>query len=512
MSKTSNEYATTKDGYVTPNAKLFWNPGNPNLHWGFEGLAGMNGKRYLYYPPMNFYTNDDGTVRAFGQDSLPVTNVRGKNYIELMVPGKDSTATWYTGHGMYTVKNHLRIPVGETKPYIPPPPAPEPTVTDSISTKIPEPEPAPQPDPKPIVKPDTIVRQKPVPIPPDKREGLVKVVDGKPYYELPGDPKEIEEIIESIIGGGGIEEGESVVYEDVPPSPPTPSDDEKEQTGSQQNISAIPPIKKQQSTNRETEGVPADPDNEGVYMYKYPHRNVHIYQISPELAHLVRQQIGNSSDRVYYKYSNVQLRNLPNGELNDTTYHDIFRIHPSESDWIKFQDGNDVAHSRLTQTAEASIGRGYHTDADKVVLMNEPWYTTYGFGVQKQTSLEIDPNTGLYFVRWPKRMGDDTGKRIQHVIHTKGHNYYPSGDMIKDANGNLHEVYDDMIYGGNKTMLTSAPLSTHMTTYPWREVVKQQQELQQNDSNIIKRGVDTIKELFGIKKFGGKINYLNYFK
>lgn len=64
--KGNTHYATTSDGYVTPNAKLFWNPGNPNLHWGFEGLAGMNGKRYLHYPAMNFYTNEDGTVRAFG--------------------------------------------------------------------------------------------------------------------------------------------------------------------------------------------------------------------------------------------------------------------------------------------------------------------------------------------------------------------------------------------------------------------------------------------------------------
>jgi hypothetical protein len=66
MSKKVNRYATTKDGYVTPDASLFWNPGDPNLHWGFEGLSGINGKRYLHYPTMNFYTNEDGTVRAFG--------------------------------------------------------------------------------------------------------------------------------------------------------------------------------------------------------------------------------------------------------------------------------------------------------------------------------------------------------------------------------------------------------------------------------------------------------------
>lgn len=492
-------------GFTPIDGKLpHWNPGNPNLHWGFEEVGGIDGKRYLHYPEANFYVNENGTVRAFGQESIPIVNRRGKNYIEVMVPGADSTKTWWTGNDYYTVKNHYRFPVGDTIRYVAPI-KPKPIEEE----ERPESKPETKPEAKPEIKPE----QKPVPIPPELTEGLVKVIEGKPYYELPGDPKEIEEIIESIIEEGGIKEGEPVIYEDVPPAPPPspPSSGSEEQISSQQSKSVIPPIKKQYSTNREKEGVQADPDNEGVYMYKYPHRNVHIYQISPQLAHLVRQRIGNPNDRTEYKYSNVQLRNLPNGELNDTTYHDIFRIHPSESDWIKFWDGNDVAHSSLTQTAEASISRGYHTDADKVVLMNEPWYTTNGFGIQKQTSLEIDPKTGLYFVRWPKRTFTDTGNRRQSVIYTKGTDYYPSSDLIKDTDGNLHKFYDDVTYGAGKTVITSAPLSTHMTTYPWKDVVKQQQELQQNDSNIIKRGVDTIKGLFGIKKSGGKINYLNIF-
>jgi hypothetical protein len=129
-------------------------------HWGPEEAAGLKNKRYLYYPPMNFYTNDDGTVRAFGQDSIPVTKVRGKNYIELMVPGKDSTATWYTGHGMYTVKNHLRIPIGETMEYVAPPVLqPKPEQTEESQKTIEE-------DAKPVTikpKPKTTPIKQPVP-------------------------------------------------------------------------------------------------------------------------------------------------------------------------------------------------------------------------------------------------------------------------------------------------------------------------------------------------------------
>ena len=109
-------------GFTPINGKLpHWNPGNPNLYWGFEEVAGIDGKRYLHYPEANFYVNGDGTVRAFGQDSIPIVNRRGKNYIEVMVPGADSTNTWWTGNKYHTVKNHYRFPVGDTIRYVEPP-------------------------------------------------------------------------------------------------------------------------------------------------------------------------------------------------------------------------------------------------------------------------------------------------------------------------------------------------------------------------------------------------------
>jgi hypothetical protein len=67
--KTHNGYGVVYDnqGYVPVDSRLpFWNPGNPNLSWGPEGISGINGKRYLYYPASNFYVNEDGTVKAFG--------------------------------------------------------------------------------------------------------------------------------------------------------------------------------------------------------------------------------------------------------------------------------------------------------------------------------------------------------------------------------------------------------------------------------------------------------------
>lgn len=120
MSKKVNGYATTKDGYVTPDASLFWNPGNPNLHWGLEGLSGINGKRYLHYPAMNFYVNEDGTVRAFGQDRIPIISKNGKNYIEIIAPSGNETSSWSTGHGIHTVQNYARIPIENTTKYIVP--------------------------------------------------------------------------------------------------------------------------------------------------------------------------------------------------------------------------------------------------------------------------------------------------------------------------------------------------------------------------------------------------------
>lgn len=159
--KGNTHYATTSDGYVTPNAKLFWNPGNPNLHWGFEGLAGMNGKRYLHYPAMNFYTNEDGTVRAFGQESIPIISKHGKNYIEIMAPSGKEYSSWHTGNnGMYTVQNYARIPIGETMEYVAPPVLqPKPEQTEESQKTIEE-------DAKPVTikpKPKTTPIKQPVP-------------------------------------------------------------------------------------------------------------------------------------------------------------------------------------------------------------------------------------------------------------------------------------------------------------------------------------------------------------
>lgn len=149
------------NGFTPINGRLpHWNPGNPNLYWGLEKVAGIDGKRYLHYPKANFYVNEDGTVRAFGQESIPIVNRGGKNYIEVMVPGADSTNTWWTGNEYYTVKNHYRFPVGDTTRYVAPPVLqPKPEQTEESQKTIEE-------DAKPVTikpKPKTTPIKQPVP-------------------------------------------------------------------------------------------------------------------------------------------------------------------------------------------------------------------------------------------------------------------------------------------------------------------------------------------------------------
>lgn len=158
-------YVRTDDkGYVPIDGpQPHWNPGNPNLSWGDEGFSGIDNKRYLYYPKMDFYTNEDGTIKAFG-GNYPIVRKRGINYIDVPVSGKNSTSTWNTGnYGMYTVNNYYRIRVGNTTPYVEPP-KPEPIIKESVTldSTITEPVKEVVPTPKPVLKPKPKPKPKPI--------------------------------------------------------------------------------------------------------------------------------------------------------------------------------------------------------------------------------------------------------------------------------------------------------------------------------------------------------------
>ena len=189
---------TTEDSqFVAVDAKVpKWGAYAPNgPHWGLEGVSGMNGKRYLHYrEKQNFYVNEDGTVRAYGYESLPIVNRYGTDYIEIPATGKDSTSTWRTNSwgDTHTVQNFHRIPVGKTAQYTPPPPPPIPQDTTitvvpppvPIDTIIPTPAPPPtsidtvipkpKPEPKPKPKPKTEPKPEPEPWPSIEVTGLEK--------------------------------------------------------------------------------------------------------------------------------------------------------------------------------------------------------------------------------------------------------------------------------------------------------------------------------------------------
>ena len=284
------------NGFTPIDGKLpHWNPGNPNLYWGFEQVAGIDGKRYLHYPKANFYVNEDGTVRAFGQESIPIVNRGGKNYIEVMVPGADSTNTWWTGNEYYTVKNHYRFPVGDTTRYVAPPVLQPKHEQTEEKQQITENDAKPViTKPKPASKPKPTLVKKPIPIPDDMKKGLVKVEGGIPQYELEGDPEEIARLIEEYMKTNTTESGN--VYIDTPTTS-THTDTKDQQQNNVSDSTTNPVQTDKEDIYFKTESARTLPTvnvkagDEGSYLYKYPHRRVNIYKVSPELAKYVQDKL-----------------------------------------------------------------------------------------------------------------------------------------------------------------------------------------------------------------------------
>lgn len=194
----ANKYdGNTEDSqFVAVDADLpAWGHYPHGPHWGLEGVTGINGNRYLHYPKQNFYVNEDGTVRAYGYESLPIVNRYGTDYIE--IPNGSFVRRTNSWGDTITVRNHYRIPVGDTKLYIKPtpPPVPVDTVTPDpvppvpIDTIIPTPVPPPPP-PKPIVTPTPTPPPKPKPKPepePQPSEEMKKLLGNIPSSGLEKD-------------------------------------------------------------------------------------------------------------------------------------------------------------------------------------------------------------------------------------------------------------------------------------------------------------------------------------
>lgn len=520
--KTYNGYWIEQDnqGYVPVDSRLpFWNPGNPNLSWGLEGISGINGKRYLHYPTSNFYVNEDGTVRAFRQQSIPIINIRGKNYIEVPVSGDKATSTWDTGSGTHTVQNYYRIPVGTTTKYVEPPVLqPKSQKVEKVETKptqtnaqlVPKKQSTTQ------VKGKSELKKKPIPIPEDMKKGLAKVVDGVPHYEIEGDTEEIVKLIEEYMKNNTTQSDN--VYIDTP----TKSNhaDTKDQQQDNASKSTTDQVQKDEDdvyfrteSTRTLPTVNVKEGDEGAYLYKYPHRSVNIYKVSPELAKYVQDNLSNNtqsqgSELKNFMYSTVPLQNLPNGELNDTVFHDVFTI-SSNSHYFKYFKDN-VTHHIIRQYAHDAVGNGYHTDENKPVTLIDD------LGMIRENEIPIDDNK--VFV--PQYYLYDGTPWKYHAYYLPYTDYKQSKeykqqwsekwmpeDFATDIHGKKHWMgYPVSNYDYFHDQLRNlVPIQSYQAVKDSLDQVNHSRP--QNDTS----GVGGFfKRLIGKNSYGGKLNYLNF--
>lgn len=524
--KTHNGYGVIYDnkGFVPVDSRLpHWNPGNPNLSWGPEGISGIKGKRYLYYPASNFYVNEDGTVKAFGKESIPIVSKHGTNYIDVPASGDKATSTWDTGHGIYTVQNYYRIPIGTTTKYVEPPVLqPKPKQTEEIQKTV-------EKNTKPVIikpklesklKPKPTLVKKPIPIPEDMKKGLTKVVDGVPQYEIKGDPEQIEKLIEEYMKTNPTEDDN--IYIDTPTiSKHSDTEDQKQNNTSKSTTDPSQTdtediyFRTQQTRTLPTVNVKEG--DEGAYLYKYPHRRVNIYKVSPELAKYIQDNLSNNtqsqgSELKKFIYSTVPLQNLPNGELNDTIFHNIFTL-PKNSEWIDFFDGN-IAHDIRYQYADEAVAQGYHTnDGQPVTLLDD-------YPILEGDELPIEDNK--VFVRQFYFRDTAPFKYSSHYIpypdHTQSYNYYKKNsedmnipDFATDINGKQHLVMYPSFSADNEYSV--GPLRDIVPIQSYQAVKDSLDQVNHSVTQNDTSGVGGLfRRLIGRNSQGGKLNYLNLFK
>ena len=212
--------------------------------------------------------------------------------------------------------------------------------------------PTPKPAPEPIVtkeKQDAQPEPKPKPIP----EWVIK--------NIPPNVK-IEEVKDNIVKLAVEDEGEvnsklidmmlnelpldDVVYEDWSP---------------EQAETAVLEEKLEQGNSTQPlvyQSLPSDNSDKAAVLYSYPNKNLHIYKIPANIAFELLNNLKNQNSDATQQpvveqiYTNVPLTNLPQGQLNDTTWHNIV-IPENKKDFWK--------DSTVYQPFFNSLAYGYHT-------------------------------------------------------------------------------------------------------------------------------------------------------
>lgn len=198
-------------------------------------------------------------------------------------------------------------------------------------------------------KPATVRTSKPSTkgtyVPTEYQQGLAKISGGHTYYTFDGYSNEdIAAAIDQVMRRGTkdnnyyIEDPSDPINESVTTEVP----ETQTSTSSQTQMDSQAPTTKRSLLGRAKDWLFGRTDDTSGYTtretssnyvtlqgYTYPHRNVDLWSVDPEVAAQVREILTQTTTPKTAKndvvWTSVPLQNLPNGELNDSTFHVVYK-------------------------------------------------------------------------------------------------------------------------------------------------------------------------------------------
>lgn len=355
-----------------------------------------------------------------------------------------------------------------------------------------------------------------VKVPQQYKEGLATIQNGQTYYKFDGySPEQVQQAIASIIGKQQ-PKIQDVYYEpDEPPVQNTVTEESVNQKPSAEEVVAKilgdteKPADKEPTNKKpeqksivkpvETEKVKTELTDKGVFMYKYPRREVHTYNIQPEIAEQVREWLKNQTptesgnNKQMYIYTDKPLYDLPEGFATDSIFHNIYKYNNDEYDDFSdvIDSENNIAdEGNYTHDFSNQIRGGlYNPNKDNIFFT-----MFYGYipdQVPVTENLVFMPANSSYNLAIPNTYKWKNVPRVnynQDFMMTQG--LYPTGNVSAEG------FWDQF----NKKLK-----DTGIKTYPYNETVQKLKA--QKKANESAQNTDTLKQK--AKKFVG--NLLNIF-
>lgn len=360
-----------------------------------------------------------------------------------------------------------------------------------------------------------------VKVPQQYKEGLATIQNGQTYYKFDGySPEQVQQAIASIIGKQQ-PKIQDVYYEpDEPLVQNTVTEESVKQKPSAEEVVAKilgdtekpadkePDDKKPEQKSIvkpvETEEVETDLTDKGVFMYKYPRREVHTYNVQPEIAEQVREWLKNQepidqeNKEQRYIFSDKPLYNLPEGYATDSIFHSIYKT-PDPVNGVFNQAYNFI--DKKNQIAE-DISRHFIEDQIRGGLYrpnNYPVHTLKDFRIFTNYIPKVPGTENLEFIPILSIRDYDIERSTPNTYKWYlGNNYRDSEGrpveqvyLINDLDKPNYNKYVDV-------------KSADIPTYPYKETVKKLEE----QNKVSTQNNDSIKQK--AKNFVGSL--LNIFK